>query len=387
MVSVTESMSKPLLQSILLAPIIVATVGEISKSLETTSFTAHRFATTKPLPTYLIAFAVGDFDVVEAKPIPKSNLRSDAIPLRGIAMRGNGGDLRIALDYTAKLVLAEEKYFGIAYPFDKLDIIAVPDFGAGGMENAGAITYDESIVFLDEDSTLQRRRDFLSIHAHEIAHHWFGNYASPRWWDDLWLNESFASFMEVKFATMIEPEWRFDTDILANAHEAMVLDRASSVRQVHEPVDNIDGISAAFDAITYQKGAVLLSMVEQQLGEQGFQKFVHGFLTGHAFGTMDTSGFLKALSNQAGGDKAASMLESYIYAPGVPLVTFESMADGLQLTQSRFGAGAAKGKWQIPLCISDSNHAEPKCLVFGTGVKKVLGNQWQSGSAFPMIWR
>ena len=362
----------------------IANTLEISKSPSAAGFVTHHFATTKPLPTYLIAFAVGDFDVVEAKPIPQSDLRKYPIPLRGIAMRGNGEDLKIALDYTSKLVLAEEKYFRIAYPFDKLDIIAVPDFGAGGMENAGAITYDEAIVFLDEDSTLKRRRDFLSIHAHEISHHWFGNLASPRWWDDLWLNESFASFMEVKFAAMIEPEWRFDTDILANAHEAMVLDRASSVRQVHEPVDNVDGISAAFDAITYQKGAVLLSMVEQQLGEQGFQNFVHSFLANHAFGTMDTPDFLEALSNQPSGDKAASILSSFIYAPGIPLVKFEASGDSLQLTQSRFGVGAAQGKWQIPVCISGSNTNASECLVFGTTVKLIQGSQWQIGEVFPV---
>ena len=140
--------------------VAISNTRETNKTDNVDGFVTHRFATTKPLPTYLIAIAAGDFDVVEAQSIPPSDWRKEAVPLRGIAMRGKGEDLRIALNYTAKLVLAEEKYFGIAYPFDKLDIIAVPDFGAGGMENAGAITYDESIVFLDDDSTLQRRRDF-----------------------------------------------------------------------------------------------------------------------------------------------------------------------------------------------------------------------------------
>lgn len=361
----------------------IANTREISQSAETAGFTTHHFATTLPLPSYLIAFAVGDFDVVEVNPIPQSALRKSAIPLRGIAIRGKGDELHIALDYTAKLVLAEENYFGIAYPFDKLDIIAVPDFGAGGMENAGAITYDESIVLLDDDATLQRRRDFLLIHAHEISHHWFGNLASPRWWDDLWLNEAFASFMEVKFAAMIEPEWHFDTDILEGAHEAMILDRASSVRQVHEPVDSIDGISAAFDAITYQKGAVLLSMVEQQLGEPGFRNFVHDFLTSHAFSTMDTPSFIKALSSRVDGDKAALMLSSFIYAPGIPVVRFEPKFDGLLLTQSRFGAGTATGKWNIPVCVAAANHFTSECLVFDKSVEKIPGDQWQSRDVYP----
>ena len=360
--------------------VAISNTKEVARSPLADGFVLHQFATTKPLPTYLIAIAVGDFDVVNAKAIPATPLRDHSIPLRGIAMRGSGEDLSIALDYTAKLVMEEEKYFGIAYPFDKLDIIAVPDFGAGGMENAGAITYDESLVLLGDDATLQRRREFLTTHAHEIAHHWFGNFASLQWWDDLWLNESFASFMESKFAAQVEPGWHYDADTLVNAHEAMILDRASSVRRVREPVDQLDGISAAFDAITYQKGAALLAMVENTMGAEPFRQFVHDFLAEHAYGTMNTNDFLAALSKYPSGDVAAHMLSTYINKQGAPLVTLVDNSIGAQLSQSRFGRSPALGNWSIPVCISQINGNISECHNFETSqvqikpVKDILKN-------------
>lgn len=279
---------------------------------------SHQFAITKPLPTYLIFFAVGRFDIVKSAPVPKSKLRDKPVPVRGIAMEGKGQELAIALKYTAPLVLLEEEYFGIAYPFDKLDVIAIPDFGAGGMENAGAIAYDEAYVLLPNTAGIEERRELLSIHAHEIAHHWFGNLVSPKWWDDLWLNESFATLMEHKFAHLIEPNWQFDTDIILGAHEAMLADQVKSVRRVHEPVDTVDGISAAFDAITYQKGAMVLAVAENAIGERVFQKIVRNFLKTQMHGTMTTETFLSVF--ESGADASvANLIRSGISETGVPI--------------------------------------------------------------------
>jgi hypothetical protein len=290
---------------------------------------SHQFATTKPLPTYLIFFAVGRFDIVNSAPVPKSKLREKPIPVRGIAMKGKGDDLAIALKYTAPLVLLEEEYFDIAYPFDKLDVIAIPDFGAGGMENAGAIAYDEAYVLLPNHSGIEERRELLSIHAHEIAHHWFGNLVSPKWWDDLWLNESFATLMEYKFAHMIEPTWQFDTDIIFGAHEAMLSDQVRSVRRVHEPVDSVDGISAAFDTITYQKGAMILAVAENAVGKQTFQNIVRKFLKSQMFGTMTTDSFLSMFESGAGALVAHS-IESGISETGVPISDGVEFHDGMR---------------------------------------------------------
>lgn len=334
----------------------------------------HHFALTKPLPTYLVAFAIGNFDVVTYAPIAASKLRTHPIPLRGIAMRGRGSELRTALNATSKLLLAEENYFDIAYPFDKLDIIAVPDFGAGGMENAGAITYDENLVLLGDDATLQRCREFLTTHAHEIAHQWFGNMVTPKWWDDLWLNESFASLMETKFASQIEPDWRFETDIQRNAHEAMLLDGASSVRRVHEPVTTIDGITGAFDAITYQKGAAVLAMVEATLGENEFQKFVHQFLKTHAFNAIESKDFTKALKFENNGAQAAAILTSYVENPGLPVLTIQTNGKSTQVSQTRFLSKnlAPVSSWTLP---SGANELF-KRTVSGYYIYKLSPTEW-----------
>jgi hypothetical protein len=295
-----------------------------TKAEETTTsgkYSVHRFAPTLPLPSYLIAFAVGDFDVVEHAPIAMGTVSRPAIPLRGISQKGRGDELAYVLSISERLVLEIENYFGIAYPFDKLDIIAVPDFAAGGMENAGAITYDEGYVLLDDDETdLDRKRDMLTLHAHELVHQWFGNLVSPQWWDDLWLNESFATLLESKFSNLVEPRWHFSTDVLLYSHGAMALDLLPSVRRVHEPVVDEDGISTAFDSITYEKGSVVLAMVENVLGEEGFRSFISGLLRERRLGTYDTAGFVEGLRKVPKGGEAADLLLSLIDHTGLPLV-------------------------------------------------------------------
>ncbi len=363
---------------------VVTNTRQTSQWEEPSGMLAHQFAQTAPLPTYLLAFAVGDFDVVEAPPIPPSALRPTAIPLRAIALRGQGKQMQLALSYTSRLLLAEEEYFGIAYPFDKFDIIAVPDFGAVGMENAGAITYDDDLALLDEHSSLRRRREFLLTHAHEIAHQWFGNYATPRWWDDLWLNESFATLMEAKFADQIEPSWKFDTELLVNAADAFALDRYASVRRVHEPVTTVDGITAAFDAITYNKGGALLAMVESAVGPEQFRGFVHEYLQAHAHGVMDEISFMAALRKLPGGPSAADMLTSFIDTRGIPLVKFEEREDGLHVTQSRYGAAAGQGLWTIPLCLAQLQASASLCQTLHASSVLVPGAEWKTGPVLPV---
>ena len=363
---------------------VVSNTLETNQWEEPNGLLAHQFARTAPLPTYLLAFAVGAFDIVTAPPIPPSNVRATAIPLRGIALRGQGKQLQFALSYTPKLVLAEEQYFGIAYPFDKFDIIAVPDFGAVGMENAGAIAYDDDLALLDEHSSLRRRREFLLTHAHEIAHQWFGNYATPKWWDDLWLNESFATLMEAKFADQIEPSWKFDTEVLGNAADAFALDRYASVRRVHEPVTTVDGITAAFDAITYNKGSALLAMVESALGPEQFRIFVHHYLQAHAFGVMDEISFMAALRKLPGGASVADMLVSFIDTRGIPLVRLQKREDGLLVTQSRYGGSTGQDLWTIPFCLSQLQASAILCQTLHASAVFVPGAEWSAGPALPV---
>ena len=207
------------------------------------------FVTTLPLPTYLIALAVGPLDIVEGAPVPPNGARKSPLPLRGVATRGKGPRLRYALENTHAMVLYLEDYFAVPFPYPKLDLIASPDFG-GGMENAGAIIYGDPRLLLADDASVAERRGFGGIHAHELAHQWFGDLVTPKWWDDIWLNESFANWMGFKAGNAWQPALRFDVVPALQTPAAMELDSRIAARQIRQPVDRNADIGSAFDAIT-----------------------------------------------------------------------------------------------------------------------------------------
>jgi hypothetical protein len=347
-----------------------ATVIANGKEIEASSeegIVTHRFAPTPPLPSYLVAFAVGDFEVVDYAPVRVGTLPRAPIPLRAISRRGRADEMNYVLSITEKLVLVAEDYFGIAFPFDKLDIVAVPDFAAGGMENVGVITYDEAYVLLDDDEQdLDRKREMLTLHAHELVHQWFGNLVSPKWWDDLWLNESFATLLEAKFSGLVEPRWHFGTDLLLNAHGAMALDLLPSVRRVHEPVTNEDGISTAFDSITYEKGSVVLAMVEDVLGEAGFQKFISVLLQSHKFGTYDTAGFVDELRRVPKGHEAAELLAALIDKTGLPIVGDAALAFPDDAVPRYHRVKLQEAHW-LEQCAKASTRPLPQALAIAMG--------------------
>jgi alanyl aminopeptidase len=318
-----------------------------------------RYARTRPLPTYLVAFAVGPFDVVQGEPIAATALRPDPIPVRGIAVRGKGSQLRYALQHTAPLLLELERYFGIAYPYRKLDLIAVPDFGAGAMENAAAITFREWLLLLDPDQAPEhQRRAFAGVMAHELAHHWFGNLVTMPWWDDIWLNEAFATWLGHRVVERVHPEYRSNVALRASVLHVMDADSKASARRVRQPVETTHDVANAFDGITYQKGAGVLAMFEQYLGPEVFRRGVSDYLRSRAFGVGDSDDLFAALGAAAGRDVGPA-IGSFVDQPGVPRVRAELRCEQGQatvaLSQARYlpaGSEATRERlWRVPVCV------------------------------------
>jgi len=316
------------------------------------------FATTRPLPTYLIALAVGPLDVVEAPPLPPNGVRKSPLPLRGVATRGKGPRLRYALDNTAAIIDYLENYFGVPFPFPKLDLIASPDFG-GGMENAGAIIYGDARLLIADDASFEQLRGFGGIHAHEISHQWFGDLVTPKWWDDIWLNESFANWMSFKAGNAWDPSLRLDIVPALQTPAAMELDSRIAARQIRQPVNRNLDIGSAFDGITYLKGGAVLGMFESWLGEERFRAGIRTHMRRFPYAVADVEDFMASLATGSGRPDLVPAFRSFIDQPGVPLVTarLECGTDGvgLNVSQSRYlpvgSRGDPRHSWQLPLCV------------------------------------
>jgi alanyl aminopeptidase len=316
-----------------------------------------RYATTKPLPTYLLAWLVGPFDV-RAGAMPANGLRQRPIPFRGLAARGRGDELAYAIEHTPALLEALERYFDTPYPFEKIDVIAIPDFAAGGMENVGAITFSESALLVDPETAPEwQRRYFARLMTHELAHSWFGNLVTMPWWDDLWLNEAFATWIAYRVVSEIYPEHDYDVALLRVVQWAMDEDSLASARQIRQPIESTHDIANAFDSITYQKGAGVISMFERWLGADTFREGILAYLAENAYGNATARDLTQALSEVSGRDVEAPF-ESFLAQSGVPLLrtTLECHAQGsrLEVEQSRYrpigSEYTASAAWQVPVC-------------------------------------
>jgi alanyl aminopeptidase len=332
-----------------------------------------QFAATPPIPSYLVAFAVGPFDVVSAPPVPPNDARPKPLPLRLIAPKGRGGELAYAVAHTGEIVGTLEKYFGIAYPYDKLDLIAAPDMG-GAMENAGALMFEEGLLLVNEKTTpIWQLRNFGKVVAHELAHQWFGDLVTMEWWDDLWLNESFATWMEAKAADQWNPKTEAEIDLTAGMSWTMEEDAKSSARAVRQPIRTSDDILNAFDGLTYQKGGAVLGMFERFVGPAVFQKGVHNYLEAHRYKNATTSDFTQAISQAAGRDVDAPM-RTFLDVPGVPLLEVQTLCDGvprLHVKQSRYtpngSSATADTLWKVPFCAryggEDKSKTHESCML------------------------
>ncbi|MBB5209448.1 M1 family metallopeptidase [Chiayiivirga flava] len=319
-----------------------------------------RFATTERLPTYLIAFAVGPWDIVEWQDIPPNAVRAEPLTLRGIAPKGRGAELRYALEHTAAQVAALEDFFALPYPFDKLDILAAPDFSFGAMENAGLIVYRESLLLGVDTAPTALRQAYWATHTHELSHQWFGNLVTMPWWDDLWLNESFASWMEARILRELKPEFHVERELLEGGLHAMTEDSLATARRIHEPVHDYTTVQSAFDGITYAKGAAVLSMFENYLGPQRFRDAIRLHMRKFARGSATSGDLMRTIA--AHSDDASRVQQafaSFTDQPGVPMLRAQlhCKADRatLALTQTRYlplgSTASADVRWGLPVCV------------------------------------
>ncbi len=312
----------------------------------------HAFATTKPLPTYLVALAVGPFDVVDG-----GTAGANKVHLRYFTPKGRALEARYAREVTPRILALLEDYFGIPYPFEKLDSVSVPQ-GGGAMENAGMITYNTRFLLARPyEETDNNKRSYVSIAAHEIAHHWVGDYVTLAWWDDIWLNEAFATWMAEKVLYQFNPAWDNGLSHAGHRRRAIAADRLATARRVKNPVEAKGDIRAAFDGITYDKGGEVLSMFESSLTPEKFRSGVHAFLEGHAYGSATSGEFFAAIAAASGRKGAVESFAAFVEQPGVPLVE-ASLKCGtgkpqLELSQARLrpvGSSAAEEQWVTPAC-------------------------------------
>ncbi len=321
-----------------------------------------RFAETRPLPSYLVAFAVGPFVAVEG-----GKAGAKQVPVSLVVPPGEVGHVAWAVEQTGPILERLEAWFGEPYPYDKLDIVAIPQtVGFGAMENPGMVTVNLGTMAWDPaDDEVGRRRNYVETMAHELAHQWFGDLVTPKWWDDLWLNESFASWMETKITEGMFPEWRVDVARVNGRAGAMDVDGLTTSRRIHEPIVVVDDIETAFDGITYAKGEAVLTMFEAYMGPEAFQAGVRAYLAAHRDGTATSSDLVSALAAALpDGDAAAraqftSSFLSFIDQPGVPLVSATVDCSGapmVRLTQERFlpSAPADGTRWTMPVCFTVS---------------------------------
>jgi aminopeptidase N len=331
--------------------VAVSNAPELSKSLEA-GLEVHRFAPTLPLPTYLVAMMVGPFAMLEGA-VPPTPERAKPLPLRIISTRQNGGRLAFALEGTERIVTLLEAYFGEPFPFPKLDQVTSPIM-PGAMENAGADLYNDSLIVMDGDAPVSQQQRFGMVVAHELSHQWFGDLVTPAWWDDIWLNESFANWMGHR----IGDSWRPDLDIragaLAEGFAAMKTDALTAGRPIRQKIDFDAQIDSAFDSITYGKGGAVIAMIAGFLGEDTFRAGVRSYLAAHRYGSAASADFFKALGEAAGDDRIVAAMRSFTDQQGVPLLVVTHQGDVYTVSQHRyapFGASPRPELWDVPMCV------------------------------------
>jgi puromycin-sensitive aminopeptidase len=337
----------------------VSNTSEISREVLEDGRVRIGFAETIVMSTYLVAFVVGDLEATEPVEVNGIPLRIITPPgklhLTGFALEAGA----FALDYFAT-------YYDVPYPGDKLDMVAIPDFGFGAMENLGCITYRETALLVDTAIATQvELARVASVIAHEIAHMWFGDLVKMKWWNGIWLNEAFATFAETKCTAAFRPEWDFWLVFASDRARSQETDALASTRPIEFPVASPEEADAMFDVLTYEKGSSVLRMLELYLTEDRFRAGISLYLQRHAFSNTETADLWAALE-EVTGEPVGEIMDTWILQGGYPVVDVESTDDGVVVTQRPFRfIGDGEGEWQIPV-LYRSNAGDGR-IVLGVG--------------------
>ena len=307
-----------------------------------------RFAETIVMSTYLVAFVVGPLEAT-------APIDVDGTPMRVIYPKGKGHLTDFALEVGAFCLRHFTNYYGIPYPGDKLDLVAVPDFAFGAMENLGCVTFREILLLVDPATTTQAELlNVTDVINHELAHMWFGDLVTMKWWNGIWLNEAFATFMEMHATDAFRPQWDRWTTFGLSRTAAFDTDSLTSTRPIEYPVISPADAEGMFDILTYEKGAAVVRMLEQYLGEDQFRAGIRQYLAEHAYGTTETTDLWDAIES-ATGEPVRRIMDSWIFQGGFPVISVDVVNDGrtLRLSQHRFGYAGDLGDGESPIPAHD----------------------------------
>lgn len=329
----------------------LSNAGELTRVVRDDGKIAVTFADTMQMSTYLVAFIVGPLDITDP-------VNVNGTPLRVAYPRGKGHLTAFALEVGAFCLEFYEKYYAIPYPGDKLDLVAIPDFAFGAMENLGCVTFREVLLLVEPSEVTQPElQSVTDVIAHELAHMWFGDLVTMKWWNGIWLNEAFATFMEMLATDAFRPEWDRWSSFGLSRTAAFDVDSLASTRPIEYPVVSPADAEGMFDVLTYEKGAAVVRMLEQYLGEEAFRDGIRLYLSRHAYGNTETTDLWDALEEST-GEPVRRIMDTWIFQGGYPVVGVDLIDDGntIRLTQEPFSyvdAGDTDSRsWSVPLMIT-----------------------------------
>ena len=330
----------------------ISNAAEVERTEVGDGKVAVRFADTIKMSTYLVAFIVGDLEVTDPVDV-------DGIPLRIVYPPGKGHLTGFALDVAAHSLRYYADYYDIPYPGDKMDKIAIPDFAWGAMENLGAVTYRETALLVDVHKATQgEMMRVAEIIAHEIAHMWFGDLVTMKWWNGIWLNEAFATFASMKCVDAYRPDWKVWLTFGGDRASSMETDALAATRSIEFPVASPEEANAMFDSLTYEKGASILRMLEQYLGEDTFRLGVSNYLKENAYGNTEGDDLWDALE-AASGEPVKEIMDTWIFQGGFPRILVDGEPGAYRLTQEHFRyLGEGDRTWKVPILLRSSEGSQ-----------------------------